>query len=325
MAAMRSPALAGLLLFGGLLAADGRAQVPPPPPPVAPFKAAPAPQAKPAAPAPQAPVAGAQLADPAARRGEYVAAAAGCLGCHTDGKANAVPYAGGRALKTPFGTFYGPNITPHPVAGIGKWSEADFARAIREGLRPDGAHYFPAFPYPSFARIADGDLKDLWAYLRALPPSDRRNQAHDLGFPYNWRFLVRFWKWLYFTPGRFAPDPGRSAVVNRGDYLVNVLGHCGECHTPRNFLGGPKRARHLAGTPKGAGDGGTSNLTPANLKKWGDAELAGFLQTGMTSEGDVTGERMGEVVRNTTSRLTAQDLSAMIAYLRTLPPVADEP
>jgi len=274
---------------------------------------------------PQASPVSAPLADPAARRGEYVASAAGCLGCHTEAKDNAVAYAGGRALKTPFGTFYGPNITPHPVAGIGKWSEADFARAIREGLRPDGAHYFPAFPYPSFARISDADLKDLWAYLRALAPSARPNQAHDIGFPFNWRFLVRFWKWLYFTPGRFAPDPKRNAAINRGDYLVNVLGHCGECHTPRNFLGGPKRARHLAGTPKGADGGGTSNLTPSNLKKWNDAELAGFLQSGMTSEGDVTGEKMGEVVRNTTSRLTAQDLASMIAYLRALPAIADEP
>jgi len=273
----------------------------------------------------QVPQASAPPADPAARRGEYVASAAGCLGCHTEAKDNAVAYAGGRALKTPFGTFYGPNITPHPVAGIGKWSEADFARAIREGLRPDRAHYFPAFPYPSFARISDADLKDLWTYLRALPPSARPNQAHDIGFPFSWRFLVRFWKWLYFTPGRFTPDPKRSAAVNRGDYLVNVLGHCGECHTPRNFLGGPKRARHLAGTPKGGEGGGTSNLTPSNLKKWNDAELAGFLQSGMTSEGDVTGEKMGEVVRNTTSRLAAQDLASMIAYLRALPAVADEP
>jgi mono/diheme cytochrome c family protein len=326
MPVLRSPAAAGLLLFIGVLAADGFAQVPPPPPPPpTSAKSAPAPQAQPAVAAPQAPRPGAQLADPAARRGEYVASAAGCLGCHTEAKDNAVAYAGGRALKTPFGTFYGPNITPHPVAGIGKWSEADFARAIREGLRPDGAHYFPAFPYPSFARITDADLKDLWAYLRTLPPSARPNQAHDVGFPFNLRFLVRFWKWLYFTPGRFAPDPKRSAAVNRGDYLVNVLGHCGECHTPRNFLGGPKRARHLAGTPKGANEGGTSNLTPANLKKWNDADLAGFLQSGMSPDGDVTGERMGEVVRNTTSRLSAQDLASMIAYLRALPAIADEP
>ena len=288
--------------------------------PVAP--AAPAPVGKPA---PAAQAVGAPLTDPAARRGEYIASAAGCLGCHTEAKDKAVAYAGGRALKTPFGTFYGPNITPHPEAGIGKWSEVDFARALREGLRPDGAHYFPAFPYPSFARISEADLKDLWAYLRALPPSARQNQAHDLGFAFNLRFMVRFWKWLYFTPGRFTPDPKRNATVNRGDYLVNVLGHCGECHTPRNFLGGPKRARHLAGTPKGKRDGGVSNLTPANLKKWDDTELTGFLQSGMTADGDVTGERMGEVVSNTTSRLSAQDLASMIAYLRALPPIADAP
>jgi len=196
---------------------------------------------------------------------------------------------------------------------------------MRQGQRPDGAHYFPAFPYASFARISDADLRDLWAYLRVLPPSARANQAHDLGFPFNMRFLVRFWKWLYFTPGAFTPDAKRSAAVNRGDYLVNVLGHCGECHTPRNFLGGPKRVRQLAGTPKTTNDGGTSNLTPANLKKWNDAELAGFLQSGMTSEGDVTGERMGEVVQNSTSRLTATDLASMIAYLRSLPAIADEP
>lgn len=317
-----SPASAGLLLLIGLLAPGVLAQVPPPPPPM---QSGAAPNAKPAVAAPQVPQASAPLADPAARRGEYLASAAGCLGCHTEAKDKALAYAGGRALKTPFGTFYGPNITPDPVAGIGKWSEADFARAIREGLRPDGAHYFPAFPYPSFARITDADLKDLWTYLRTLPPSARPNQAHDIGFPFNWRFLVRFWKWLYFTPGRFTPEPKRSAAANRGDYLVNVLGHCGECHTPRNFLGGPKRARHLAGTPKGADDGGTSNLTPANLKKWDDAELAGFLQSGMTSDGDVTGEKMGEVVRNTTSRLTTQDLASVIAYLRALPAIADEP
>lgn len=317
------PAIAGLLLLIGALVPSVLAQVPPPPPP--PVQSGSATVAKPAAAAPQVPQASAPLADPAARRGEYVASAAGCVGCHTEEKDNAVAYAGGRALKTPFGTFYGPNITPHPVAGIGKWSEADFARAMRQGLRPDGAHYFPAFPYPSFARITDADRKDLWTYLRTLPPSARPNQAHDIGFPFNWRFLVRFWKWLYFTPGTFTPEPGRSAAVNRGDYLVNVLGHCGECHTPRNFLGGPKRARHLAGTPKGADGGGTSNLTPSNLKKWNDAELAGFLQSGMTSEGDVTGEKMGEVVRNTTSRLTAQDLASMIAYLRALPAIADEP
>jgi mono/diheme cytochrome c family protein len=262
-----------------------------------------------------------------ARRGEYLAKAGGCVGCHTAEGDKAVPFAGGRALKTPFGTFYGPNITPHPTAGIGRWSEADFARALREGLRPDGAHYFPAFPYPSFTRITDADVRDLWAYLRSLPPNARVSQEHDLKFPFRWRFLVLGWKWLFFTPGPFAPAPGRSADVNRGDYLVNALGHCGECHTPRNFLGGPMRDRLLAGTAKGKGPEGkrVSNITPAKLKDWGDKELRDFLLTGITSDGDVVAEMMGEVIRNTTSQLTPQDLGALIAYLRTLPAVADAP
>jgi mono/diheme cytochrome c family protein len=262
-----------------------------------------------------------------AKRGEYLAKAGGCVGCHTAEGDKAAPFAGGRALKTPFGTFYGPNITPHPAAGIGRWSEADFARALREGLRPDGAHYFPAFPYPSFTRITDADVRDLWAYLRSLPPNARASREHDLRFPFRWRFLVLGWKWLFFSPGPFAPAPGRAAEVNRGDYLVNALGHCGECHTPRNFLGGPVRDRLLAGTAKGKGPEGkrVPNITPAKLKEWSNKELRDFLLTGITSDGDVVAEMMGEVIRNTTSQLTPQDLGAVIAYLRTLPAVADAP
>lgn len=261
-----------------------------------------------------------------AKRGQYLAKAGGCMACHTEDKKDAVPYAGGRTLKTPFGTFRGPNITPHPEAGLGRWSEADFIRAMRTGVRPDGSNYFPAFPYPSFTNISDSDLRDLWAYLRSLPPSNRANQAHDLRFPYNVRSAVTGWKTLFFTPGPFVSDPARSAVVNRGAYLVQALGHCSECHTPRNSLGGPNRDRFLAGarkTPDGAG--GAPNLTPTRLKKWGDAELKYFLETGLTPDGDVADDTMGEVVRNTTSQLTPSDLAAMIAYLRTLPAVADEP
>lgn len=260
-----------------------------------------------------------------AKRGEYVAQAGGCLGCHTLEKEGSTPYAGGRALKTPFGTFYGPNITPHPQAGIGQWTETNFIRAMRQGRRPDGANYFPAFPYPSFTGINDGDLRDLWAYLRALPPSNRASQPHDLRFPFSWRFLVTFWKWLFFTPGPFTALPGVPDVVNRGAYLVLALGHCGECHTPRNFLGAPKTSRLMAG---GMGPEGKEvpNLTPGGgLKKWRDQDIQEFLVTGLTSDGDVPAEAMGEVIRNTTSKLTPADMAAMIAYLRSLPPVADEP
>ena len=131
------------------------------------------------------------------KRGQYLAKAGGCLACHTEEAKDAVPFAGGRALKTPFGTFYGPNITPHPQAGIGRWTEADFIRAMRLGERPDGAHYFPAFPYPSFTKISDSDLRDLRAFLHTLPPSSRVNQEHDLRFPFGLRILVTGWKWLF--------------------------------------------------------------------------------------------------------------------------------
>ena len=261
-------------------------------------------------------------ADP--QRGEYLVQAGGCLGCHTEDRKGATPFAGGRVLKTPFGTFHGPNITPHPQAGIGRWSESDFIRAMRHGRRPDGANYFPAFPYPSFTRITDADLRDMWAYLRTLPPASRVNQPHDLRFPYGWRAGVTVWKWLFFRPGVFTDIPGTSAIINRGAYLALALGHCGECHTPRNFLGGPMRGRTLAGG-KGLDGKNVPNLTPAGLELWSDAELKEFLTTGITREGDTVSEAMDEVVRNTTSRLTPADLAAMIAYLRSLTPIADKP
>jgi mono/diheme cytochrome c family protein len=269
-------------------------------------------------------LAGACLAQGDAKRGEYLAKAGGCIGCHTveakeGSKDKPVAFAGGRALKTPFGTFYGPNITPHAEAGIGKWSDADFMRAMREGRRPDGSNYFPAFPYPSFTRISDADLRDLWAYLRSLPQSNRPSEEHDLGFFYRWRFSVTFWKWMFFTPGPSAPDASKSAQLNRGAYLVQALGHCGECHTPRNFLGGPKKDRFLAGAKDIA-----PNLTPTRLEKKGDGEIKEFLRTAMTPDGDVAAKEMGEVVTNTTSQLTPQDLDAMVAYLRSLPPLPDE-
>jgi len=263
------------------------------------------------------------LAQGDAKRGEYLVKAGGCVGCHTEEKEGAVPFAGGRALKTPFGTFYGPNITPDKKAGIGNWSEADFIRALRQGERPDGSNYFPAFPYPSFTKIVDADARDLWAYLRTLPPSAKPSQEHDLWFFFGWRWTVTFWKWFFFTPGAFTNVPGLSDIANRGAYLAQALGHCSECHTPRNFLGGPKSSRFLAGG-KGPDGKAVPNLTPTELKKQGDKEIKDFLVTGLTAEGDVAAEAMGEVIKNTTSQLTPADLDALIAYLRTLPPLPSE-
>ena len=259
-----------------------------------------------------------------AKRGEYLSKAGGCIGCHTETRKDAQPFAGGRALKTPFGTFYGPNITPDPKAGIGSWTEADFIRALREGRRPDGSNYFPAFPYSSFTRISDADLRDLWAYLRTLKPSAQPSKQHELGFFYRWRFLVTFWKWLFFDAGPLAPDPAKSEQVNRGRYLVDALGHCGECHTPRNFLGGPRKSRYLGGAKLGD-DVNAPNITPTRLKKYGPAELRDILTSGLYADGDVMGETMSEVVKNTTSQLTAPDLDALIAYLSSIVPLPDEP
>ncbi|HMH16859.1 MAG TPA: cytochrome c [Burkholderiales bacterium] len=258
-----------------------------------------------------------------AKRGEYLAKAGGCVGCHTEEKKDAVTFAGGRALKTPFGTFFGPNITPHPEAGLGRWTEADFVRAMRLGDRPDGKNYFPAFPYPSFTKTTDADLRDLWAFLRTLPPSARANQEHDLRFPFGWRFLVTFWKWFFFTPGPFTDLPGLSAIANRGAYLVQALGHCGECHTPRNFLGAPKMSHFLAGG-KGPDNKNVANLTPTGLKSMSDKELQDFFATGATPDGDVPDEAMGEVITNTTSKLLPADVNAVIAYLRSLAPIPNE-
>jgi mono/diheme cytochrome c family protein len=254
--------------------------------------------------------------------GLYVSQAAGCLGCHTDAKEGAEAYAGGRALVTPFGTFYGPNITPHDEAGIGRWGQAEFVKAMRRGLRPDGAHYYPAFPYTSFTQITDQDLHDLWAYLRTLPPSSRADQPHDLRFPFGWRFLLSGWKMLFFSPGPWVPDASQSAVVNRGGYLTEEMGHCGECHSPRNVFGAVRKDQSLAGAR--LPDGGRApNLTPTRLKDWSDGELKDFLQSGFTPDGDVAAETMAEVVRNTTSKLTPLDLEALVAYLRSLAPLPD--
>jgi mono/diheme cytochrome c family protein len=257
-----------------------------------------------------------------AKRGEYVAKAAGCVGCHTGEANDSVPYAGGRALDTYFGTFYGPNITPHPQAGLGRWSEQDFFRSMREGRRPDGAHYYPAFPYPAFTGIRDDDLRDLWAYLRSLPADGSASRPHELRFPFGWRWLTWGWKLLFFTPGPFRQQFADPRVT-RGAYLTNALGHCGECHTPRNLLGGLKKDRHLAGSE--LPEGRAPNLTPTGLKKWSDEGLREFLRTGATPEGDATADVMYEVVRNTTSQLIAEDLDAVVAYLRSMPPLPEEP
>jgi len=266
------------------------------------------------------------LGDPT--RGEYVFHAAGCYGCHTDVRNKGRPLAGGRPLVTPFGTFYGPNITPDPQHGIGAWSFADFARAVRTGTAPDGAAYYPAFPYTSFTGMSDADLSDLWAYLRSVPPVARADTAHALTFPFGWRWLNHVWQLLYFAPKRFEAGAPPGGVADedawrRGAYLVNALDHCGECHTPRGALGAMRRDHFLAGNPAGPEGKPVPNITPhpkRGIGGWSADDIAAYLKIGMNPDGDFAGGAMAEVIEYTTSKLTDEDRAAIATYLRSLPP-----
>jgi mono/diheme cytochrome c family protein len=256
-------------------------------------------------------------------RGAYLATAAGCADCHTDAKNGGRPYAGGRALMTPFGTFYAPNITPDPVTGIGRWSDAQFRNALRRGVRPDGSNYFPVFPYPSFTNITDDDVWAIKAYLFAQPAVRHANRPHDMAFPFSWRFLQNAWKLLFFSPGPFRPAPERSEAYNRGAYLVTALAHCGECHTPRNWFGAMEPSRFLAGTPHGPDGKAVPNITSdptTGIGKWSDDDIVTLLKDGQTPYFDFVGGAMTEIVRNT-ARLTDADRRAIALFLHSVPAV----
>lgn len=255
--------------------------------------------------------------------GAYLTNAAGCEDCHTDREHGGQPYAGGRALATPFGTFYSPNITPDPETGIGRWSDEQFLRALRDGVRPDGANYFPVFPYPSFTKITDADMRAIKAYLFSLPAVRQADRAHDVSFPISWRFLQNGWKLLFFSPGPFRPTPERSQAYNRGAYLVTALAHCGECHTPRNWFGATEPGSFLAGNPHGPDGKKVPNITPdpqTGIGNWSEEDITTLLKTGQTPEFDFVGGAMGEVVRNT-SRLDDADRRAIAIYLKSLPAI----
>jgi mono/diheme cytochrome c family protein len=258
-----------------------------------------------------------------AARGAYLTSAADCVACHTDREHGGQPFAGGRALATPFGTFYSPNITPDPATGIGRWSEAQFLRALRHGVRPDGANYFPVFPYPSFTKIVDADARAIKAYLFSLPAVRHSNRRHDVSFPFSWRFLQTGWKLLFFDRGPFQPSPGRTDAYNRGAYLVTALAHCGECHTPRNLLGATEPTRFLAGTAHGPDAKAAPNITPdrkTGIGNWSEDDIVGVLTDGHTPDFDFVGGAMGEVVKST-ARLTDADRHAIAVYLKSLPPI----
>jgi mono/diheme cytochrome c family protein len=247
--------------------------------------------------------------------GEYLFDAAGCLACHT--AEGGQPLAGGRPFETPYGVFYSPNISPDPATGIGNWSRAEFIQAVRHGQAPDGSAYFPVFPYTSYRLMTDADAGSLFDHLQTLTPQHQENREHELSW---WlaRWMMKLWQWLFQDdPAPPPSDPGLS----RGRYLVDALGHCGECHTPRNWAGAPDRSRYLAGSKDGPEGETVPNITPNRddgIGKWDADDLGYFLETGALPNGDYTGSLMTEVVDNTTSKLTAGDREAMVVYLKSI-------
>jgi len=259
-----------------------------------------------------------------AAKGEYIARAAGCFTCHTDRKQKGEAFAGGRPLRTFYGTFYTPNITPDKDTGIGAWSEQDFTRALREGLRPDGEQLYPVFPYTAYTKMSDDDVRALWAYLRSIKAVNQANKSHELRWYAPPRVMVGFWKTLYFTPGRYQENPQKSASWNRGAYLVEAVAHCSECHTPRNILGGLDTRLRFAGSRNQEEDYVAPNITPApktGISDWSAGDLVTYFQTGLTPGGDSAGSIMADVIDDGLSHMRKEDLKAIAEFIKSLPPI----
>jgi mono/diheme cytochrome c family protein len=251
--------------------------------------------------------------------------AGGCSSCHAvPAQPDRTRLGGGLPLPSPFGTFYVPNISPDPADGIGRWTEAEFVSALIKGMAPSGVHYFPAFPYTSYQHAKVEDVRDLFAYLKTLAPVPGKVRDHDVPFPFNIRRNIGVWKLLFMDRKPFVPDATRPAQWNRGSYLVNSLGHCAECHSPRNFLGGIIAAQRFAGGPNPEGEGWVPNITQKGLGEWTAKDIAYFLETGQMPDGDTAGGPMARVIRNT-SQLSADDRAAIAEYLKSLPPVDGPP
>lgn len=262
-------------------------------------------------------------ASAAADDGAYLFNAAGCLTCHT--AEGGAPLAGGRAFETPFGTFFSPNISPDRQTGIGGWTREQFIAAVKHGTAPDNSAYFPVFPYPSYRLMTDEDAGRIFDYLQTRAPQRQVNREHELPW-WLFRWMMKLWQWWILEDP--VPAPAAAAaddpVLARGRYLVDALGHCGECHTPRNWAGVAIRSRYLAGTPNGPDGDKVPNITPdrANgIGKWDSEDIAYFLESGELPSGDYAGSLMTEVIDNATSKLSDGDRQAIAAYLRSLQPI----
>jgi mono/diheme cytochrome c family protein len=258
-----------------------------------------------------------------ASRGERMFNAGGCASCHADqAAADGGPprLPGGLRLVTEFGTFVAPNISQHPTDGIGSWSLADLANAMQKGVSPGGRHYYPAFPYTSYARMKLADVADLFAFMKTLPAVEGKAPGHELGFPFNVSRGIGLWKLINLSPAPVLSLPGASAQVLAGQYLVEGPGHCGECHTRRDLTGGIVKADWLAGAKAAEGKGSVPNITPqgADVGAWSQAEIAEYLKSGFTPEFDSAGGAMAHVVKNI-ARLADDDRDAIAAYLKAVP------
>ncbi|MGB0671910.1 MAG: c-type cytochrome [Rhodospirillales bacterium] len=249
-------------------------------------------------------------------RGAYVARLSACITCHTDIQGGGAVLAGGAAIKTPFGTFYAPNITPDPEAGIGSWSLPDFARALTEGISPDGRHYFPAFPYPFFERLSDQDIVDLWAAVQSVPAVKNSAPDHDLPIPFGAGLAARVWQALFLSPPTAPRMEGTAADRERGAYLAEGPAHCGACHTPRNLFGARDTTRRFRGGEASSGEKAPA-ITAEALKRrnWTEKNLVYALRTGLMPDGDSFGGAMARVVNGGTRFWSNKDLEALAGYL----------
>jgi mono/diheme cytochrome c family protein len=255
-----------------------------------------------------------------AARGARLFWAGGCASCHAPSAARGdarLKLGGGAALKTRFGSFQPPNISPDPADGIGGWSLADFANAMQKGVSPEGRHYYPAFPYSAYQRMTASDVADLFAFLKVLPAVKGKAPSSEIGFPYNVRRGIGLWKLAF--KGDAGPIVTVPETARAGQYLVEALGHCGECHTPRSWggLGGLEKGKWLAGAPSAEGDGKVPGISPGHLD-WSAADIAAYLATGFTPDYDSVGGSMATVQRNM-AELPEEDLEAIAAYLKAVP------
>ena len=255
-------------------------------------------------------------------RGAYLARAGDCEACHT--AARGKPYAGGDAINSPFGAIYPPNITPSEANGIGAWSDDDFYRAMHEGVGKHGQYLYPAFPYQWFTKITRDDVLAIKAYLDTVPPVDVASKPTRLMFPFDVRTGLGVWNEAYFKPGEFKPDPSKSQRWNRGAYLVEGLGHCGDCHTPKNLAMAPENSKALSGGQ--IDDWYAPNITSdptRGIGKWTDDELFKYLKDGAARGQGVVVGPMAQVVHDSLAKLTDDDIHAIVAYLEATPPIAD--